>query len=82
MSANQGAPPSSDALHKAVQAGDVGTVRLLAAHEELLNRRRSCKGCTGAVTPLELAVTELVGGAGRRESGAMSSASSSCRGML
>lgn len=55
-------PPSCPrALHRAVQAGDLREVLLQEAHGKLLNRRERIKG-VGAVTPLELAVVELVGG--------------------
>lgn len=64
MSIIVGSPPSClRALHRAVQAGDLREVLLQAAHGKLLNRRERIKG-VGAVTPLELAVVELVGGGG------------------
>ena len=66
MSAGQEGRAASRALHRAVCAGDVRAVQLLAAHRrKLLNRRVGFKSCTGAVTPLELAVVELVGGGWR-----------------
>ena len=86
MSARQGGvPPASDALHRAVSAGDVHAVQLLAAHEELLNRSINFEDYGAAVTPLEVAVFELVGGGWRRENGSLDAlCNASCRfcGML
>lgn len=79
MSAQGGVPPASDALHRAVYAGDVHAVQLLAAHDDLLNRRINFKGYTGAVTPLEVAVIELVGGGWQRENGVVDVCAMQCK---